>query len=207
MRTRSFGEPSGAHCRSLGFPGFPVELGGVGGLHAPFLTERRTRDRVRRSVAGNPGSLGMTKERVALPLGSLIRMEDPSDGSSTTHSAILSMEALPSPLSSRAKPRDLQCAPDGFPKLRDLTHALPTLPPHLCGRCPGCNPGPRCPALEEDSYGRASSPSRVPGSTWTFGISSLQKHGRRPLPSSRAGYHVYRRRALAQSLPVAFACC
>jgi hypothetical protein len=31
------------NCRSLGFPGFPVELGGVGELHAPFLTERRTR--------------------------------------------------------------------------------------------------------------------------------------------------------------------
>ncbi len=41
VRTRSFGEPSGAHCRSLGCPGFPVRLGGVGELHAPFLTERR----------------------------------------------------------------------------------------------------------------------------------------------------------------------
>ncbi len=87
MRTRSFREPSGAHCRSLGFPGFPVELGGVGGLHAPFLTERRTRDRVRRSVAGNPGSLGMTKERGALPLTEALGMAEcvvllPSEGSS-----------------------------------------------------------------------------------------------------------------------------
>ncbi len=51
------------NCRSLGCPGFPVKLGGVGELHAPFLTERRTRDRVRRSVAANPGTLGMTKGR------------------------------------------------------------------------------------------------------------------------------------------------
>jgi hypothetical protein len=29
-------EPSGAHCRSLGFPGFPVDLVGVDGLHAVF---------------------------------------------------------------------------------------------------------------------------------------------------------------------------
>jgi hypothetical protein len=28
-----------------GYPGFPVELGGVGKLHAAFLTESRTRDR------------------------------------------------------------------------------------------------------------------------------------------------------------------
>ena len=37
------------------FPGFPVELGGFGKLHAPFLTERRTRGLFQRSVAGNPG--------------------------------------------------------------------------------------------------------------------------------------------------------
>ena len=34
----------------LRYPGFPVELGGVGELHAAFLTESRTRGRVRRSV-------------------------------------------------------------------------------------------------------------------------------------------------------------
>jgi hypothetical protein len=38
------------------FPGFPVELGGFGKLHAPFLTERRKRGLVQRCVAGNPGS-------------------------------------------------------------------------------------------------------------------------------------------------------
>jgi hypothetical protein len=37
-------------------PGFPVELGGFGKLHAPFLTERRTRGLLLRCVAGNPGS-------------------------------------------------------------------------------------------------------------------------------------------------------
>ena len=52
---------AGAHCRSLGSPGFPAELGGAGKLHAPFFTERRTRCRVQCRVAGNPGALGMTK--------------------------------------------------------------------------------------------------------------------------------------------------
>ena len=46
--------------QALGYPGFPVELGGFGKLHAPFFTERRTRCRVQRRVAGNPGSLLMT---------------------------------------------------------------------------------------------------------------------------------------------------
>ena len=44
-----------------------MELGGVGALPAPFFTEGRTRGDFRRSVAGNPGSVGMTKGRVALP--------------------------------------------------------------------------------------------------------------------------------------------
>jgi hypothetical protein len=74
----------------LRYPGFPVEIGGVGELHAAFFTESRTRGHVQRSVAGNPGALrliayrnsthsyaldntfrfidGMTKVRVALPL-------------------------------------------------------------------------------------------------------------------------------------------
>jgi hypothetical protein len=38
-------------------PCFPVEVDGVGKLHAAFFTESRTRGRVQRSVAGNPGSL------------------------------------------------------------------------------------------------------------------------------------------------------
>jgi hypothetical protein len=38
-----------------GPPGFPVELGGVVALHAPFFTERRTRGFIQCSVTGNPG--------------------------------------------------------------------------------------------------------------------------------------------------------
>jgi hypothetical protein len=41
----------------LRYPGFPVEVGGVDKVHAPFFKERRTRGSVRRSVAGNPGTL------------------------------------------------------------------------------------------------------------------------------------------------------
>jgi hypothetical protein len=46
---------------SLRCPGFPVDLGGVGALPAPFFTEGRMRGDFRRSVAGNPGSVGMTR--------------------------------------------------------------------------------------------------------------------------------------------------
>jgi len=38
-------------------PGFPVELGGVGELHAAFFTESRTRGDIQQCVEGNPGSL------------------------------------------------------------------------------------------------------------------------------------------------------
>ncbi len=38
-------------------PLFPVELGGVGELHAAFLTESRTRGDVQHCVSGNPGTL------------------------------------------------------------------------------------------------------------------------------------------------------
>ena len=41
-------------------PGFPVEFGGVGTLHAAFLNESSTRGHVRRWVAGNPGPVEMT---------------------------------------------------------------------------------------------------------------------------------------------------
>src|SRR3984885_4535224 len=41
----------------LRYPGFPVDLGGVGPLHPPFFTEGRTRCLVQCSVAGNPGTL------------------------------------------------------------------------------------------------------------------------------------------------------
>jgi hypothetical protein len=52
----------------LRYPGFPVDLGGVGAIHAPFFTEGRTRGLVQCSVAGNPGTLrSVTKGRVTLP--------------------------------------------------------------------------------------------------------------------------------------------
>ena len=71
-RDDKFIAPERLNCRSLGFPGFPVELGGAGELHAPFFTERRTRGPVLCCVAGNPGSLGMTKGRVTLPFGGMV---------------------------------------------------------------------------------------------------------------------------------------
>jgi hypothetical protein len=62
--------------------------------------------------------------------------------------------------------------------------------------------------LEEDSYCRAVSRSRLPRSAWTFGISSLQKYGRCPLPSSRAGNIMFTGGGLSRNrCPVAFACC
>jgi hypothetical protein len=45
---------------TLRSPGFPVELGGVGALHAAFLNESSTRGNVQRCVAGNPGPVEMT---------------------------------------------------------------------------------------------------------------------------------------------------
>jgi hypothetical protein len=48
---------------------FPVELGGVGELHAAFRNESSTRGCVRRRVAGNPGPVGMTKLRAVAHLG------------------------------------------------------------------------------------------------------------------------------------------
>src|ERR1700692_18912 len=41
----------------LRYPEFPVEVGGADEFHAAFLNESRTRGPVRRSEAGNPGSL------------------------------------------------------------------------------------------------------------------------------------------------------
>jgi hypothetical protein len=34
-------DAGGENCRSLGYPGFPVELSGFREMHAPFLKERR----------------------------------------------------------------------------------------------------------------------------------------------------------------------
>ena len=43
------------NCRSLGFPGFPVELGVISELHAAFLNESRARGHLECRVVGNPG--------------------------------------------------------------------------------------------------------------------------------------------------------
>jgi hypothetical protein len=50
--------------RSLGYPGFPVGIGGVGELHAAFLNESRTRGGVQCSEAGNPATLLMTSQKL-----------------------------------------------------------------------------------------------------------------------------------------------
>jgi hypothetical protein len=51
------GHPNGApQIPPLRYPGFPVDIGGAGELHAAYLTESRTRGRFQCSVAGNPGS-------------------------------------------------------------------------------------------------------------------------------------------------------
>jgi hypothetical protein len=56
--TENSGRPRGApQIPPLRSPGFPVDLDGVGALHAPFFTEGRTRGLVQCSVAGNPGTL------------------------------------------------------------------------------------------------------------------------------------------------------
>ena len=47
-------------------PGFPVEVGGFGELHAPFFTERRTRGFVQDRVAGNTGPPDFLWNLVAL---------------------------------------------------------------------------------------------------------------------------------------------
>jgi hypothetical protein len=47
-------------------PGFPVELGGISELHAAFFKESRTRGHLWYRVVGNPGPLGMTKERAVV---------------------------------------------------------------------------------------------------------------------------------------------
>jgi hypothetical protein len=47
----------------LSSSGFPVDVGGVGELHAAFFTESRTRGHIQSRVAGNPGLGGVDFER------------------------------------------------------------------------------------------------------------------------------------------------
>jgi hypothetical protein len=52
-----------AHCRSLGFPGFPVESCGFGQLHVVLFEENHKSGAGESCEVGNPGTLGMTKRR------------------------------------------------------------------------------------------------------------------------------------------------
>jgi hypothetical protein len=75
--------------RSLRYPGFPVGIGEVGEVHAPFFTEGRTRGGVQCSEAGNPGPVprhaprhagaggagGTTKGRVVIPMRAVAGLE------------------------------------------------------------------------------------------------------------------------------------
>jgi hypothetical protein len=143
---------------ALRSPGFPVEVGGVGALHAAFLNESSTRGHVQRCVAGNPGPVEMTIHflvttlvvqnehlpcnRIVISTGGVMSLR-PTEGdekrlvpATTLYGIVtlslssrpelpwasdppkvmknasvqqpLSKEPSPFPLSSRAKPRDLQ---------------------------------------------------------------------------------------------------
>jgi hypothetical protein len=52
-----------AHRRSLGFPGFPVEVCGFEQLHVVLFEENHIRGTGESCEVGNPGTLGMTKRR------------------------------------------------------------------------------------------------------------------------------------------------
>jgi hypothetical protein len=62
----------------LRFPRFPVEVGGVGELHAAFLNESRTRGRwwVPGGRKSGFAPVGMTNRRVALPLNSIAGLRE-----------------------------------------------------------------------------------------------------------------------------------
>jgi hypothetical protein len=62
------------NCRSLhgtpgqvGSPGFPVESCGFGQLHVVLFRENHISGTGECCEAGNPGTLGMTKERATVP--------------------------------------------------------------------------------------------------------------------------------------------
>jgi hypothetical protein len=55
------------NCRSLGFPRFPVESCGFGQLHVVLFKENHISGTGESGEVGNPGTLGMTKERATVP--------------------------------------------------------------------------------------------------------------------------------------------
>jgi hypothetical protein len=54
------------NCRSLGYPGFPVESCGFDRLHVVLFGENHISSGGESGEVGNPGTLGMTKERAAV---------------------------------------------------------------------------------------------------------------------------------------------
>jgi|SRR5450631_453724 hypothetical protein len=50
------------NCRSLGFPGFPVETGGFGRLYVVLFRENHISGTGESGEVGNPGTLGMTRK-------------------------------------------------------------------------------------------------------------------------------------------------
>jgi hypothetical protein len=101
--------------------GFPVELDGVGALHAAFLNESSTRGHVQRCVAGNPGPVEMTNlfegdacifldtrnsasYRLVISTGGVIGLRPTQGDENASVQQPLSMEPLSFPLSSRANP-------------------------------------------------------------------------------------------------------
>jgi hypothetical protein len=66
------------NCRSLGSPGFPVESCGFGQLHVVLFREKHISGTGESCEVGNPGTLGMTKERVVV-LFRLVSLAKPSD--------------------------------------------------------------------------------------------------------------------------------
>ena len=57
----------GENCRSLGFPGFPVEICGFDQLHVVLFRENHISGTGESGEVGNPATLGMTKERATVP--------------------------------------------------------------------------------------------------------------------------------------------
>jgi hypothetical protein len=64
--------------RSLGSPGFPVESCGFGQLHVVLFRKNHISGTGESCEVGNPGTLGMTKERVVIPFR-LVSLAKPSD--------------------------------------------------------------------------------------------------------------------------------
>src|SRR5665213_2699524 len=65
LRSRNISTKGPRNCRSLGFPGFPVESCGFGQQPVVLLRENHISGAGESCEVGNPGTLGMTKCGVA----------------------------------------------------------------------------------------------------------------------------------------------